>query len=288
MGQKIFNTLTEYADQSGRSLAVDRDNGVVRGVKLIGLSSANGREYLPEALTAARAMYEGAKVNINHPAKATDPRNYGDRFGCVKNVCVKADGLYGDLHYNPKHPIAEQFAWDAENQPANVGMSHVVEGRTANRGGKVVVEEIKKVRSVDVVADPATTRGLFEQQEPVDMDELKQLQEQVAKLTGDVTELVKERDALKEQVESAANEKKDADRKAAIAAAFVEHKVDRSKVPAGLLSIIESQSAEAAVEAIKGLAESKSAVKSAAAESAGLAEGKKEQSQGDWLREVTR
>ena len=52
--------------------------------------------------------------------------------------------------------------------------------------GKVVVEEIKKVRSVDVVADPATTRGLFEQQESVDMEEIKQLQEQVAKLTDDL------------------------------------------------------------------------------------------------------
>ena len=167
----------------------------------------------------------------------------------------------------------------------SVGMSHVVDGRTANRGGKVVVEEIKKVRSVDVVADPATTRGLFEQQESSEMDELKQLQEQVAKLTDDLKSIVAERDALQEQVAAAANEKKEADRKAAIAAAFVEHKVDRAKVPAGLLSIIESQSVEQAAEAIKGLAEAKTAVKSAAAEtvaeSAGGSLGYK-----DWLKKI--
>ena len=33
---------------------------------------------------------------------------------------------------------------------------------TARRGGRVVVEAITKVQSVDLVADPATTRGLFE------------------------------------------------------------------------------------------------------------------------------
>jgi hypothetical protein len=45
-----------------------------------------------------------------------------------------------------------------------VGFSHNVEARTARRGNRVVVEAITRVQSVDLVADPATTRGLFESQ----------------------------------------------------------------------------------------------------------------------------
>ncbi len=52
--------------------------------------------------------------------------------------------------------------WDAEHAPENVGFSHNVEARTVRRGERVVVEAITRVQSVDLVADPATTRGLFE------------------------------------------------------------------------------------------------------------------------------
>ena len=46
-----------------------------------------------------------------------------------------------------------------------MGFSHNVEARTARRGDRVVVEAITRVQSVDLVADPATTRGLFESQD---------------------------------------------------------------------------------------------------------------------------
>ncbi|MGO9597438.1 MAG: hypothetical protein ACLP7Q_05395, partial [Isosphaeraceae bacterium] len=51
---------------------------------------------------------------------------------------------------------------DAEHAAENVGFSHNVEARTSRRGDRVVVEAILRVQSVDLVADPATTRGLFE------------------------------------------------------------------------------------------------------------------------------
>jgi hypothetical protein len=56
--------------------------------------------------------------------------------------------------------------WDAEHEPANVGLSHNVLARTIRDGAITVVEAITKVESVDLVADPATTRGLFEQTDP--------------------------------------------------------------------------------------------------------------------------
>lgn len=157
--------LTEYVDSRGTTLKVEAESGIVRGVKVLGLSSANGRTYRESAISKAIGLYEGAKVNIDHPANGADPRRYADRLGQVKNVRQERDGLYGDLHYNPKHVLAEQIAWDAVNAPENLGLSHNVMARTSKSGSQIVVEEILKVNSVDLVADPATTRGLFESKE---------------------------------------------------------------------------------------------------------------------------
>lgn len=157
--------LCEFVDSRGVALRVDRQAGVLRGVKILGLESRNGRSYRPEALAQAAALYEGAKVNVNHPKGGPyAPRDYQDRIGVIRNVAARADGLYGDFHFNPKHALAEQLLWDAEHAPENVGFSHYVEARTARSGERVTVEEIVRVQSVDLVADPATTRGLFEGQ----------------------------------------------------------------------------------------------------------------------------
>ncbi len=154
-------TLQEYADNSGNRLTVDRARGIIPGVKLLGRVSKKGREYPPAVMAKALPLYEGMRVNVDH----VDPgqrRSLRDRIGLVKNVTLKEDGLHGDFHFNPKHPLAEQIAWDAENAPQNLGFSHDSRGGSRNIAGKVVVESIDKVLSVDLVANPATTTGLFE------------------------------------------------------------------------------------------------------------------------------
>lgn len=158
-------TLQEFCDWRGARMRADRTTGVIRGVKILGLQSRNGRAYLPDALRQAAPLYEGAKVNVNHPKHAVGaPRDYRDRMGVIRGVAAADDGLFADFHFNPKHALAEQLLWDAEHAPENVGFSHNVEARTARRGDQLVVEAILRVQSVDLVADPATTRGLFESQ----------------------------------------------------------------------------------------------------------------------------
>ncbi len=110
-------------------------------------------------------MYEGARVNVNHPkSHPLASRDYQDRLGLVRNIALRPGaGLFGDFHFNPKHALAEQLLWDAEHAPENVGFSHNVQARTVRHGDETLVEAILKVHSVDLVADPATTCGLFEQ-----------------------------------------------------------------------------------------------------------------------------
>jgi hypothetical protein len=160
----MSETLREFVDSRGVAIRVDRQSGVIRGVKVLGLKSRNGRTYLPDALIQAASLYEGAKVNVNHVRTAPfGPRDYRDRIGVIRNVQSRRDeGLFADFHFNPKHALSEQLLWDAEHAPENVGFSHNVQARTSRRGDEVVVEAILGVESVDLVADPATTQGLFE------------------------------------------------------------------------------------------------------------------------------
>lgn len=162
--------LQEFVNSGSQRLRVDRDAGVIRGVKLLGLSSRNGRRYREAALVEAIGLYEGAKVNINHPkGHPLSPRDYQDRLGVVRGVQFRTgEGLFGDLHFNPRHALSEQLVWDAENAPQNVGMSHNVLARTKTAGDETVVEAITKVQSIDLVADPATTTGLYEHLESID------------------------------------------------------------------------------------------------------------------------
>jgi len=160
----MYVTLQEFVHSRGLDIRVDREHGIIRGVKILGLESRNGRSYSPAALREAAPLYEGAKVNVNHPkGNPLAPRDYQDRIGFIRNVELReTDGLFGDFFYNPRHTLAEQLAWDAEHASENVGFSHNVQARVARQGDKTLVESITRVQSVDLVADPATTAGLFE------------------------------------------------------------------------------------------------------------------------------
>jgi len=156
--------LYETAHTPSNDVRIDREAGVIFDVKIIGCESRNGRHYPNETLRQAIPLYENSKVNLDHPEG--DPRksrSYHARFGMIRNVHLREnEGLYADFWFNPKHSIAEQLLWDAEHAPDNVGFSHNVEAVVKRQQSSALVEKIVAVRSVDLVADPATTQGLFE------------------------------------------------------------------------------------------------------------------------------
>lgn len=155
---RVFESTTRL---TGR---VDRERGVISGVKVLGTTSSNGRRYLPEAIRDAAHLYEGASVRIDHPDDPEDQRSSDSVLGWLRDVRIGDDGsLYADLHYLQSHPFAKRLVEAAERNPRLLGLSHNASGDTdVDRDGTVVVHSITEVRSVDLVADPATTRGLFE------------------------------------------------------------------------------------------------------------------------------
>ncbi len=188
--------IQEYVHSKDAAMQVDRRQGIIRGVKVLGLASRNGRVYPLETLKEAAICYEGAKVNVNHPkGDPASPRDYQDRLGDIRNVAVRdSDGLFADLYFNPRHVLAEQLIWDAEHSPQNVGFSHNVRAVTERVDGKTIVRKILSVNSVDLVADPATTAGLFESmhvtaRQDALQEEIAALKTQLAAMTEQVRNL---------------------------------------------------------------------------------------------------
>lgn len=154
-----------------RATKADRTGNFLPDVKIVGLESLNGRLYPLPMLTRAIPLYEGAQVNDNHPAGAsTAPRGYSERMGFVSQIKpVEGSGLHGRFNYNPHHPLTEKLLWDFENNPRAAAFSHNVLARGRYQGEKLLVEEITRVISVDLVGDGGTNRSLTEALQEFDM-----------------------------------------------------------------------------------------------------------------------
>lgn len=160
---RISQFFREDLGRLGKPESVDRDKGIIHGVKVLGLKSLNGRRYTLEAIREAVSKYEGLSVNVDHPDKPTDQRSAYDRLAWLENVRVQEDGLYADLHILLTHDLAPKLLEAAEKNPRLFGLSHNARGSGEQLpDGTFEIRSIDEVISVDIVADPATTSGLYE------------------------------------------------------------------------------------------------------------------------------
>lgn len=156
--------LTERSVGSRHAMKVDQTRGVIHDVRILSADSRNGRTYTPDAMIAAAGMYEGCSVNFDHSnhRDISATRSVSDRAGWLENVRYRDGALVGDLHLLLADPRTAKIMEAAERRPELFGLSHAVEGTTRRENGRTTVEAITRVASVDLVADPATTRSLFE------------------------------------------------------------------------------------------------------------------------------
>lgn len=149
-------------------LKVDRDKGVIHGVKVCGRQSKNGRLYDADVLTRALPIYEGVSVYLDHGLEPGDERPMRDHFGNLQNVRMTDGEMFADLHYLRSHSEAEAITERAERFPHNFGLSHDAEIESIDEpDGVQRVTEITAVNSVDLVTRPATNSGIFEQEQTV-------------------------------------------------------------------------------------------------------------------------
>jgi hypothetical protein len=160
----VTERLGPLARPSG---TIDRDKGIVFGVRVVNCESGNGRYYPPAVLRAAASKYEGRPSYWGHRKSPTDTADPNVRFGTLRNVRPSADGkgLDADLHLNPKKRESEDFFWACENDPGFYSLSphHLIRWhRQLDRDGRKVAESIDEVASVDVVSEGGTTSSVFE------------------------------------------------------------------------------------------------------------------------------
>jgi len=169
--------LTESHIDCG-TYKVDRKNNRINHVKILGVESKNRRRYSERARASQAKLVEGMAVAMDHNRDdPTRERAFVDQPCVVRNVSVESDGNYGDLHVFPSHPSAKLLYDRAEMAPETFGLSHVAECKVGppDRDGRIVVEDVEAVATLDLVTRPATTAGLFESEESQDKPMAKTL-----------------------------------------------------------------------------------------------------------------
>lgn len=177
------------ATSSGSPLKIDRERGVIEGVKVLGRVSrnshglreaVNGTEYTRACMEAALPLYEGCDVLVDHSGPSQKDRSSADVFGQLRNVRLAEDGIRADLHYLKSHELADRVCEDVERGLGVFGLSHDASAARErfDRGTKrLVIESLAAVRSVDLVRKPASNRNLWESEEPTVPTTLRNLLE---------------------------------------------------------------------------------------------------------------
>lgn len=163
---------------------VDVEKGIITGARLCGEHSKNGRRYDRKAFSEGRGKYEGAKSYFDH-SKNGGERSVRDLAAKVENVTIDNQGMpRGTLRfYDSADPLSRKILNIAATSPGDIGLSHVARCKTRFEGGVEVIESIECVESVDIVTDPATTKGFFESKN-MDKITLKALSEKIGPKLG--------------------------------------------------------------------------------------------------------
>lgn len=138
---------------------VDKD-GKVKGVHLLGLKSQNKYEYAFEAIKEVHTEYVGLDIYLNHDLEKPAERDIKDKVGFIEATSVREGvGMEGDIQLNTEHPYFGAVKWWIEHNPKKMGFSHVAEAMM-DKSTRTMIK-IRKPKSVDLVANAATTSGIF-------------------------------------------------------------------------------------------------------------------------------
>jgi hypothetical protein len=179
------------ADIAQDALQIDKDNGVIRNVKLCSRFSKNNREYAPSALKDLHKLYELLPIRIDH-----DEKGYLKTVGSVADVKLNHIDweLRGDISLNRGHPAYDQIMEDAEHRPHLLKLSHEIPARgyqASKKGEQLVVNRVHKVDCFAIVTNGGVNSSLFEAAEEDDDVEIKSLAELKAAMPALYEELEK-------------------------------------------------------------------------------------------------
>jgi hypothetical protein len=152
----------------------DSENCIVHGMAILGNTSTNcsvktgkGRNYSETAQLSVSKLIEGERAFVDHATQKELKERGGirkvrDLLGYYRNGRVEGKTVRADLHYNPCHK--EWFGWYVDNMPAKIGGSIHAYGPSSYNDNTLLetVQDVKILRSVDIVTEPGSTNNLFE------------------------------------------------------------------------------------------------------------------------------
>ena len=165
---------------------VDRENKIIHNVVLLTKNSLNTagkvhRTYTDDCLDRAAVIFEGAPAFIDHPGSqaAKSGRSVREQYGFYRGVKRIGEKLVADDLVLYDVPDAALVMSIAEKNPLSAGNSIHAAGRVKMSGGIEIVEELLPRTkwgyrsSVDLVDDPATTRGIFESKQKGEVGDME-------------------------------------------------------------------------------------------------------------------
>ncbi len=202
--------LIEHQQECLKEAFVDKEAMVIRNVVLLGAVSKNNRIYSSKAMQEATDLYNGIRAFANHPpigVSTKNARDIRDLIGKFTFPKCEDSKIKADLKLLP---TAKWVMDIAENMPGTVGFSHNALGIVVRKDGKEIVEEIKVVKSVDLVTEPATTVTMFESKDEDGKDETEKQNDdnQSVQESGDDKTDEKSEMLEKEEKDSGKNEDK--------------------------------------------------------------------------------
>ena len=177
--------ILEYLDLSTVDAGtVDRDNAIIRHVKVLGRHSPNkhgmpgveGTTYEPTAMNQAKELLEsgrGNTVNMGHPPRGEPDaeRKPGEPNGTLFNPRIENQELYADWQLIPSHPMTPQLLDCASNNKLHgqYALSINARGYGDIRNRRYCISEFQApyIRSVDCVTRGGACRTLYESGEPM-------------------------------------------------------------------------------------------------------------------------
>jgi hypothetical protein len=150
---------------------VDVEAGVIHQAKVLGKESRNKRRYPADVVNRRFGLYEGSQVYSDHDhsqLKSGRARPLDHWGGVLRGVVAREGELFGDVHCLKETSAGRVILEAASRFPDKFGLSamHLLEC-TKGQDGWETVTDILEVWSVDAVTRPATTRTLFEAEEPM-------------------------------------------------------------------------------------------------------------------------
>lgn len=163
-GEALIHNEVSLSEKS----KVDREKGLILGVHVQGLRRRDdGTEFSLDGIKSQVTRLNQMSIGLNHDYKL-GPLTIEDTWGKLVDPYWDEEGAWANLAYNQAHSLTPAILYDVEYLH-KFGLSTVVKYNQAKVKGNRV-EEFQIVRC-DLVVDPATTSGMFNQTTTVKTEE---------------------------------------------------------------------------------------------------------------------